>query len=183
MIQHWQWVVIAILVVLLVVVAYRTLQRVHVLWHILSQPFKKGKTYRCKVVKVSDGDTVTCRKRFFSRQQVSVRLAYIDAPELRQSHGSEAKQALQKMLLHKNVKVVVTDLDPYGRYVGDIYRLGRSISEQLIKQGYAWAYPNYAKNKAHREHLVGLQAHAKAKKVGMWKNRKNENPSDFRKRS
>lgn len=179
--QHWEYVFISFLLLLLYVVVWRTLAHVHHLWQLLTVPFKEGRSYRCKVIKVTDGDTVTCRKRFWRRQQAVMRLAYIDAPELKQEYGSQAKQALQSLLLNKRVKVLITDMDQYGRCVGDIYRSGKSISEQLIKSGHAWAYLNYAKNKQHKAHLLDLQAKAKAKKVGLWKSRKAQNPSDYRK--
>lgn len=182
LLEYWQWLVVAVLMLLLIVVVVYTLKQIHRLWMIWTEPFKKGHTYRCKIIRVTDGDTVVCQKRFFSRQQTTVRLAYIDAPESKQVYGSESTHALQRMVLNKNVQILITTVDGYGRHVGDLYRNGKNINETMITQGHAWAYPTYGKNKAHKEHLLSLQAKAKTKKIGLWKNRKVENPSDFRKR-
>ena len=180
--EYWQWLVIAVLLVLLMVVVVYTLKQMQRLWQMWTQPFKKGHTYRCRIVRVTDGDTVTCQKRFFSRKQATLRLAYIDAPESKQSYGPEATDALKRMVLNKNIKVLITDVDGYGRYVADLYRNGKNINETMITQGHAWAYLTYAKNKAHKERLSTLQDKAKSKKLGLWKSRKVENPSDWRKR-
>lgn len=180
--EYWQWLVIAVLILLLIVIMVYTLKQVHRLWLIWTEPFKKGRTYRCKIIRVTDGDTVLCRKRFFSRKQTTIRLAYIDAPESKQTYGSESTRALQRMVLNKNVQVLITSVDGYGRHVGDLYRNNKNINEAMITQGHAWAYPTYGKNKAHKAHLLSLQTKAKAKKVGLWKSRQVENPSDFRKR-
>lgn len=44
------------------------------------KPFKKGKTHWCKVIAVSDGDTLTCYRLNLRRSQTKLRFAYIDAP-------------------------------------------------------------------------------------------------------
>lgn len=48
------------------------------------------------VVSVHDGDTLTV---LVGKQQVKVRLAEIDAPELRQSFGNRSKQSLAELRL------------------------------------------------------------------------------------
>lgn len=46
------------------------------------------------------------------------RLAEIDAPESHQPFGTRAKQALSELVFGKSVRVVVVDIDWYGRTVG-----------------------------------------------------------------
>jgi len=68
---------------------------------------------------VTDGDTV---KVSSNGEDFSVRLAQIDTPERNQPHGSQATQALEAMVLMKQVGLTVTDVDRYGRLVAMIYR-------------------------------------------------------------
>lgn len=180
---HWQWLVIAILIIALLGALWYTLKQLQRLWRIWTQPFKQGRTYRCKIVRITDGDTVTCQKRFLSRKRTTLRLAYIDAPESKQAYGAEATQALKRMVLNKNVQVLITDVDGYGRHVANLFYKGKDINEAMIVQGHAWAYPTFGKNKAHKERLLALQAKAKAKKAGLWQSKRVQNPSDFRKRN
>src|SRR5215212_4481249 len=68
-----------------------------------------------RVVKVSDGDTVTV---LVENKQVRVRLDAIDAPELKQAFGSRSQQSLAEMCAAKSVRVIERGLDRYGRTVG-----------------------------------------------------------------
>src|SRR5437016_14437092 len=58
-----------------------------------------------KVVAVHDGDTITV---LVDKQQVKVRLAAIDAPELGQDFGRNAKLALSAEVFGKAVRVEST---------------------------------------------------------------------------
>ena len=83
-------------------------------------PFKKGKTYWCRITAISDGDTLTCYRFNFRRSETKLRFAYIDAPESTQSYGPESKRLIKKMVYRKVVRVRITDIDRYGRCVGEI---------------------------------------------------------------
>ena len=74
-----------------------------------------SETITGKVVRVTDGDTITVLQ---DRQQYKIRLYGIDAPEKRQNFGNKAKQFLSDKIAGKVVTVVVVDKDRYGRSVG-----------------------------------------------------------------
>ncbi len=78
-------------------------------------PVTATETHVGKVVKVADGDTLTL---LTDGRQIKVRLAEIDTPEKGQPFGNKAKQALAEMVFGKQVKVIVVDVDRYGRTVG-----------------------------------------------------------------
>ena len=61
---------------------------------ILFLSFTHAETFQCKVVGVTDGDTITCLTD--QKKQVKVRLYQIDAPESGQVYGQKAKQALSE---------------------------------------------------------------------------------------
>jgi endonuclease YncB( thermonuclease family) len=69
------------------------------------------------VVSVHDGDTLTV---LLEKQQIKVRLAEIDAPELRQAFGNRSKQSLADLCFQESAKVEQIARDRYGRAVGKV---------------------------------------------------------------
>ena len=94
-----------------------------------------------KVVGVHDGDTITVLDG--KNHQTKVRLAEIDAPELKQPYGNKSKQMLSDLVSGKNVMVVKGVIDKYGRTVGRIYQGDTDINLTMVKRGGAWAYRQY----------------------------------------
>ena len=71
-----------------------------------------------EVIAASDGDTV---KILVEKTVVTVRLSSIDAPEKRQPFGQQSKAALSSLVFGKNVRVVTSGKDRYGRTIGTLY--------------------------------------------------------------
>ena len=118
----------------------------------------------CKVLHVSDGDTFTCLTG--TNEQLKVRLAEIDAPELNQPYGNRSKQSLSALILSEMVTLVVQDTDDYGRTVARTTRMdGVDVNAQQVRTGAAWVYPKYLRDKS----LLVLQAEAKNNQSGLWK--------------
>lgn len=115
-----------------------------------------------KVVKISDGDTVTLLVS--GSETIKVRLSEIDVPETNQPWGNKSKQALSLLLATKNVTVSTTGKDRYGRTLGIIYLQQENINKLMVQNGNAWAYTKYV---ADQEYFL-LQDHAKTQKVGLW---------------
>src|ERR1035437_8096284 len=67
------------------------------------------------VVSVHDGDTLTV---LVGKQQVKVRLAEIDAPELRQPFGQRSRQSLAELCFQQPARVEMTAGDGDGGGVG-----------------------------------------------------------------
>jgi endonuclease YncB( thermonuclease family) len=117
---------------------------------------------RGEVVGISDGDTLTLLTA--TRQQVRVRLAEIDAPESRQPWGSRARQALSALVFRKAVVVTVQDTDRYGRTVGTVWVGGRNANAEMVRQGQAWVYRQYLRDRA----LLTLEEEARQARRGLW---------------
>ena len=115
-----------------------------------------------RVVKVSDGDTVTV---LVENKQVRVRLDAIDAPELRQPFGSRSQQSLAQMCAAKSVRVSERGLDRYGRTVGWIICEGVDANSEQVRRGMAWVYERYAPRNSP---LYGLQGEAHDTRRGLW---------------
>ena len=71
------------------------------------------------------------------------------------------------------------DIDRYGRTVADIMVNEKSLSEELVKAGYAWVYPQYCKTPVCKK-WYQYEAEARAQKIGLWSHPNPIPPWDFR---
>jgi endonuclease YncB( thermonuclease family) len=126
------------------------------------------------VTQVSDGDTV----RFTPTGQVAivVRLANIDAPEICQPWGAEARRALTDLALNKPATLRPTGRDSYGRTVGVIVVEGIDVAQNLVEGGHAWSLR--WRNDAGP--LVKQERMAKALNRGLHEGGAAVKPADFR---
>jgi endonuclease YncB( thermonuclease family) len=133
-----------------------------------------------KVVRVSDGDTITILDEY--KQQYKIRFEGIDAPELKQDFGQKAKQNLSDMIYGKTVTVVTSKVDKYRRFVGKILLDGKDINLEQIKAGFAWHYKKYADEQALPDRTVYAEEETKARnaKLGLWAQSKPTPPWDWR---
>lgn len=128
-----------------------------------------------KVVGVKDGDTFEVLR---NGQTLTVRLYGIDTPEKNQAYGQRAKQFASDMAFGKSVRLIEHNKDRYGRTVGTIILPdGRNLNEELVREGYAWHYKAYSKDK----NLANLEADARRFKRGLWQDPNPVAPWDFRK--
>ena len=101
-------------------------------------------TYKAKIIKVYDGDTVTadidCGFKIHFTEKI--RLYGINAPEVRgkeRPEGLKARDYLRELILNKEV-VIKTRKDKkgkYGRYLGAIILDDVDINKKLVKDGHA----------------------------------------------
>ena len=97
-------------------------------------------------VTVTDGDTVRGK---YDNELIKIRLAEIDAPELKQAFGIESKNCLKKLIKQSDGKIFFKfrEKDRYKRHVGWIYSENLDINLEMIKRGCAWVYDRYAERK------------------------------------
>jgi|SRR6266404_6152150 len=138
---------------------------------------RAAETIAAHVVGVHDGDTVTVLTP--EQEQLKIRLAEIDAPELDQPFGMSAKKMLSAMIFRKDVFVVKIDIDRYGRTVGRIYQGKADVNLEMVKAGGAWAYRKYLTDKA----FIDAENAAKTAKSGLWALQKDQRiaPWEWRK--
>jgi len=142
---------------------------------VLAAPPKVLETFSGKVIGVTDGDTV---KVLVGRQQVTVRLEGIDAPESGQSYGNKAKEALAGMVADKTITVKKTGTDNYGRTLGKVVVGNVDVNAKLVESGWAWHYKTYNDE----EGLTKLDDAARKAKRGLWADEKPLPPWDYRAR-
>ncbi|MCT7528788.1 thermonuclease family protein [Aliarcobacter cryaerophilus] len=129
-----------------------------------------------KVVKVSDGDTITILAS--DKIQYKIRLNDIDAPEKKQAFGNKSKDNLAKYIAGKTVTVKYNKTDKYKRILGTIYYNNTDINLQQVKDGYAWVYKKYSNNQTYYK----AEKLARDKKTGLWVDKNPLEPWEFRKK-
>lgn len=138
-------------------------------------PSKPSSTAGDKVVGVKDGDTIELLR---NGKTETVRLFGVDTPEKTQAYGQRARQYTSDLVFGKNVRLIVNNTDRYGRTVGTIILPdGRSLNEELVRNGYAWHYKAYSNDLK----LANLETDARRYKRGLWQEANPVAPWDFRK--
>jgi endonuclease YncB( thermonuclease family) len=121
-----------------------------------------AETLTGRVVGVHDGDSLTVWAE--GSDPVKVRLAGIDAPELKQPYGQQAKQALSALAFGREVQIESAGPDRYGRTLGTVYVGTVNVNAALVEQGAAWVYRRYP----HPAEWEVLEAQAQAAERGLW---------------
>jgi len=88
---------------------------------------------------VSDGDSLWVQPAEAGAKAVEIRLADIDAPEICQAWGPQARDALKDQVTGKTVTVRVVGHDGYGRTLAKLGLDGQDISAWLVQEGHAWS--------------------------------------------
>ncbi len=107
---------------------------------------------------------------------VEVRLADIDAPELCQPHGREAKAALAALVLNKPVQLRGLARDQHGRLVARINVEGVDVATRMVEEGQAWS----ARQRNDRGPLMKQERMARALARGLHAAPGAVLPRDFR---
>ena len=119
----------------------------------------------CLVVSVTDGDTIKVRcGEQGVYEQITIRLAEIDAPERKQAFGNRAKDALGALCHEAIATIKPTTKDRYGRIVARVECRGVDANSAMVKQGMAWAYTKYQTDPIFPQ----LELQARAKRIGLW---------------
>ncbi len=84
-----------------------------------------------KVIEVFDGDS------FSIPPDQTIRLAKLNAPEVKFCFGEEAKANLEKLILNRNVKIEKAGKDVFNRIIALVYLDDQLVNETMIKSGWA----------------------------------------------
>jgi len=101
-------------------------------WYIKSPQGFKIPVPSYRAMRVIDGDSFETEERQF------IRLTGIDAPELENCDGKEAKEALGKLILDKNLYIKVIYRDSNMRLISHVYNDKGLVSEQMLRAGMAY---------------------------------------------
>lgn len=95
--------------------------------------------YLAEVTHVHDGDSLWVQPLEGGRRQ-RLRLDGIDAPEICQTDGREARNRLADMVLQRQVRIEVTGQDRYRRTLARVWLDSADVQAVLVAEGWAWSY-------------------------------------------
>ncbi len=122
-----------------------------------------SQTFTGRVVGIMDGDTFKLLTA--DSTLLRVRLANIDCPEKKQAFSAKATEFTSKAIFGKTVTIHVQSKDRYRRYISNvIYDDALSLCHELVKNGLAWHYVRYSKDKT----LQDMEDRARKSKIGLW---------------
>jgi endonuclease YncB( thermonuclease family) len=127
------------------------------------------------VTRVTDGDSLWLEPAA-GGPPVELRLQDIDAPEICQAWGPEAKLALQELVLKKTVSVRIVGRDTHGRTLGTLYLDALNVNKTMVQEGHAWS----SRYKYDRGPYVADERMAKALSRGLNREGGAVMPRDFR---
>ena len=130
--------------------------------------------YKCKVLKVVDGDTVDIDIDLgfgMWMHKERVRMMGIDTPESRTSDkvekqfGLASKNRLKELLPVGSSQVLKTEIDrngedakgKFGRILGDFLIEEKRATEILIEEGHAVPYHGQSKDDVHTQHMANRE--------------------------
>lgn len=119
------------------------------------------------VSRVIDGDTLRIGA-------ATVRIAGIDAPEMKQPHGIEAHGALVLLCSRQPARARILAADRYGRLVADVWCVDTHVAADLVMRGHAWATSSA---------LRPLQDDARDRQRGLWADPAPVEPRAFRRQA
>ena len=122
-----------------------------------------------KVTRVIDGDT------FETESGEKVRLIGINAPEISDFYGLEAKRYLKNLVENKVVDLqtdnISNDKDRYQRLLRYVIIDGIDVNKKMVSDGYAFAYLKYKFSKS--DLYENAQIKAREMNLGIWGNSQN----------
>jgi micrococcal nuclease len=129
------------------------------------------------IVSVVDGDTVDVQPVDGSPRR-RLRLEGIDAPEICQDGGVEARLALARGVLMRFVDYQIRRDDDYGRGLARVWLEGEDIAARLVFDGHAWSY-RYQRGQGP---YITQEMAARAAGRGVFAQPAPEPPREFRRR-
>lgn len=130
------------------------------------------------VTQVSDGDTLWVKPEG-NHAPRKLRLQGLDAPEICQPGGVEARAALQQLLVNQRLRVTVKYQDTYGRGLARVRAGEQDVGASMVQAGQAWS------SRWHRSlgPYATQESQARAERRGLFADPAAELPRDFRKRT
>ena len=153
-----------------------------------SNTIPDSEVYRLGEDSVYDGDTLSVRRCGEQCEELKIRLCGIDAPEMEQPMGTEARDHLRSLINQGDGTVIVLPIerDRYGRTVAEIFVpvVGREaeihLTSQMVMDGYAYHYARYSGGCPNGQFLAGIEEQARSQSTGVWSNPRAVKPWNYR---
>jgi micrococcal nuclease len=171
-------------------------------WHkapIVSAPIAakgqlENKVFKITVERIKDGDTFAATNE--QNEALNIRIACIDALELKQPGGTAAQARLKELLpLDSSIMINQVSKDLYGRVIAEVYtpKKGESnlnsssaldaqsnVGLILVKEGQAIVYNQYLEQCKNKQELLTAQKEAKDQRQNYWSQENPVAPWDYR---
>ena len=121
-------------------------------------------TFTGTVTKVHDGDSIHITPE--GEKRVIIRLAGIDAPEIKQPFGIASRDKLRSMILNRTAEAKCHKTDRYKRQICVVYFNGVDVNLQMVRSGMAWHYKEYQKEQSRWQQWQYSRAESKARGSG-----------------
>ena len=115
---------------------------------------------------ILDGDSISIKGRH-------IHMYGIDAPEYDQPYGTEATQALARILRQQEIVCKLHGKDKYNRDLGVCYIKGKDVNAWMVRNGYAWSYWEYKQE----------EARARRERRGVHRSTTSIHPAQWRRRT
>jgi endonuclease YncB( thermonuclease family) len=141
-------------------------------------PSSRGQGFQpsWQVISVHDGDTMRVRQ---GEKVERIRMACIDAPELKQPLGKESRDYLKSLVEQNRVTLKIVDTDRYGRRVAEVFVGGKLVQAEQVRSGMAYIYERYLSNCPDAAAVKQAEAIARSNRAGVW-NGNYIKPWDYR---
>lgn len=130
--------------------------------------------FSSKCVAVIDGDTL---KVSHPGGMQTIQLHTIDAPELLQPFGLQAKDSLSSMALNQTLTIYPVGRGKQGHTLAWVFLGSNSLNRVQVEKGYAWWN---RQDKQHEAKIGGLENAARAAKSGLWSDATSISPWEWR---
>ena len=132
-------------------------------------------SFEAQVQHVSDGDTLWLRPQPGGAPG-AVRIEGIDAPEICQPGGPQARDALARLVLQRRVRIVTSGHDDFGRTLARVETERGDVGRWLVRAGHAWSY----RQRRDAGPYAREERQARQAKAGLWSEARPMEPRQFR---
>ena len=134
---------------------------------------KLSNSFNLLILRVIDGDTFVGLAQSGSRARLTIRLSAVNAPEITEIWGKEARSFLVNALggKQKSVLVKLIGIDKYDRPVAVVFRKGSTVNESVVRQGMGRTLEFFCSEYnlvSSCDNLINAEADARENKRGIW---------------
>jgi endonuclease YncB( thermonuclease family) len=149
-----------------------------------SDELGQSKHYTVVPEAIHDGDSLTVKD---GPQEIKVVLCGLDAPELEQALGIQARDRLRGLVAQGkgHITLVSTGIDQHGRTIADAFiptsnEQEMHLNSQMLIDGMAYVYPEFVDGCPNAAVMKKAERTAKTSAIGVWANPTAMKPWDYR---
>jgi endonuclease YncB( thermonuclease family) len=139
-----------------------------------SEELGQSKHYTVVPEAIHDGDSLTVKD---GPREIKVVLCGLDAPELEQALGTQARDRLRGLVAQgkDRITLVSTGIDKHGWTIADAFVLIRNeqelhLNSQMLVDGMAYVYPKFVDGCPNAAVMKQAERTAKTGMIGVWAN-------------